>query len=196
MRSSTVGPTYNSASLTLTETKSRSEGRDRGEGTLREFQLSFLSWVDAFTWLSGSCQGLAVPQSPSTKFGQNWDYSGGRKAWMTSVRPLFYRMQSPPSLCLLLSLLISPFPSFQPLNCFIPFSLSHWQSITSSFPAVTLRQKVPSAPLWEHLNEKFNCNCTSSSTVSSPSSSSSCVATNRRQKSPVHSHSQLYIFRH
>lgn len=78
--------------------------------------------VDAFTWLSGWCQGLDVPQSPPTKFGQNWDYSGGRKAWMTSVRPLFCRMHSPLSASPFRSLLISLFFSFPPLH-FLSFCL-------------------------------------------------------------------------
>lgn len=81
--------------------------------------------VCAVIWLSGWCQGLAVPQSPPTKFGQNWDYSGGRKAWMTSSVLLCFLPHAPPSLPpslslllslpLLSSLLISLFLSFPPL---------------------------------------------------------------------------------
>lgn len=50
-----------------------------------------------FPWLSAWCQGLDVP-TYSTKFGQNWDYSGGRNAWMTPVCPFLLTPPTPQSL--------------------------------------------------------------------------------------------------
>ena len=78
----------------------REKDLQRGARTEEWRRDSVREQVSAVTWLSGWCQGLAVPQSPPTKFGQNWDYSGGRKAWMTSVCPslFFCRMHHPPSL--------------------------------------------------------------------------------------------------
>lgn len=67
----------------------------------RGYQLGF--FFVFFAWLSAWCQGLDVP-TYSTKFGQNWDYSGRRNAWMTSACP--FSLPRSPFLSLPLSPLI------------------------------------------------------------------------------------------
>lgn len=85
-----------------------------------------------FVWLSGWCQGLDVP-TYSTKYGQNWDYSGGRNAWMTSVCPF----------------LLTP-PPFQSLNLFFYIFSSSLLSPLSSCSSPPQSLIFWTESLWEH----------------------------------------------
>lgn len=121
--------------------KSRKEGEGgRGTGTENDAESG------AVTWLSGSGQGLDVPQSPPTKFGQNWDYSGGEKKkkleWLQSVLLCVCRT---PSLSLLISFFL--FSHSLPYSLFLSSSSSHRQSngrslFFSILGRVTLKHRV------------------------------------------------------
>lgn len=101
----------------------------------RGYQLVFFFFFCA--WLSAWCQGLDVP-TYSTKFGQNWDYSGRRNAWMTSACP-FSLPRSP-----FLSLPLSPLIFF-----YIVSSLLSPLSSCSS-PRQSLIFFFGTKSLWEH----------------------------------------------
>lgn len=107
------------------------EGRVLSSWTETWQGYSFRVQVSAVAWLPDWCQGLGVLPS-STKFGQKRDYSGGRKAWMSPVCPLFghTHTHTPSILSLSSSPLISLFLSFLPL--YSPFvflfnsQTKHW----------------------------------------------------------------------
>lgn len=83
-----------------------------------------------FAWLSTGCQGLDVP-TYSTKFGQNWDYSGRRNAWMTSVCPFSLPLSlSPLIFFYIVSSLLSPLSSCSsPRQSLIFFGQSHFENM-------------------------------------------------------------------